>query len=108
MRMQMKVLLLMVSTVLILGAGAAVHAHKGHDHTVMGTVTTAAAGHIMLKDRDGKDVAVQVSKTTRVKASPPMTVADIRPGTRVVVTGPMEKDQITAKVIEVGVAGAGK
>ena len=104
----MKALLLVVSTALVFESGAAVKAHKGHDHTVMGTVTVAAAGHMMLKDRDGKDVTVQVNKATRVKAKAPMTVADIKPGTRVVVTGPMEKDQITAKVIEVGVAAPSK
>jgi len=53
----------------------------GADHTVMGTVTMAAADHVMLKDKDGKDVTILVT---------------------------MDKDQMTAKFIEVGAAAAGK
>jgi hypothetical protein len=30
-------------------------AHEGHDHKVLGTVTMAAADHVMLKDKDNKD-----------------------------------------------------
>ena len=37
-----------------------VRAHEGHDHKIMGTVTMAAADHVMLKDTDGKDVMVNV------------------------------------------------
>ena len=29
-------------------------AHEGHEHKVMGTVTMAAADHVMLKDRTEK------------------------------------------------------
>jgi hypothetical protein len=29
-------------------------AHEGHDHKVLGTVTMAAADHVMLKDKDSK------------------------------------------------------
>ena len=38
-----------------------VAAHPGHEHKVMGTVTMAAADHLMLKDKDGKDVTVKVT-----------------------------------------------
>jgi len=75
-----------------------------HDHKVMGTVTMAAADHVMLKDKDGKDVMVHVTKDTKVKAKPSIKVADIKPGTRVVITAAMEKDQMMAKTIEVGAA----
>ncbi len=40
--------------VLALGSGARLLAHEGHEHKVMGTVTMAAADHVMLKDKDGK------------------------------------------------------
>jgi len=85
-------------------------AHEGHDHKLMGTVVVAAADHLVLKDRNGKDVTIRVSPETRVKANPPMTVEQIKPSTRVVVTAPVQEGQpITAKLIEVGVvAGAGK
>ena len=97
---------LLVLTVLAFGSGVQLLAHEGHDHKVMGTVTMAAADHLMLKDKDGKDVIVHVTKDTKVKGKPAMKVADIKPGTRVVVTAEMEKDQMMAKTIEVGVAAA--
>jgi hypothetical protein len=82
-------------------------AHPGHEHKIMGTVTMAAADHVMLKDRDGKDVTVKVTKDTKVKAEPAIKVEDIKAGTRVVITAVEEKDKtLTAKTIEVGVAAA--
>lgn len=98
---------LLALAVLPLGSGAALLAHEGHDHKVMGTVTMAAVDHVMLKDRDGKDVIVKVTKDTRVKAKPVLKVEEIKPGTRIVVTAVENKDKsMTAKTIEVGAAQA--
>ena len=95
--------------VLALGAGARILAHAGHEHKVMGTVTMAAADHVMLKDKDGKDVMVKVTKDTKVKAKPTVKVEDIKVGSRIVVTAVEEKDKsMTAKSIEVGVIAATK
>ena len=81
----------------------AVRAHEGHDHKILGTVTMAAADHLMLKDRDGKEITVQVGKETKVRSDPAMKVEDIKPGTRVVVTATMEKDKtLKARTIQVG------
>ena len=99
---------LFVLTVLAFGSGVQMLAHQGHDHKVMGTVTMAAADHVMLKDKDGTDIMVHVTKDTKVKANPAMKVADIKPGTRVVIMAEMEKDQMMAKTIEVGAAAATK
>lgn len=78
-------------------------AHDGHDHKVMGTVTMAAADHLMVKDKDGKDVTIQVTKGTKVKSKPAMKVEEIKAGTRVVVIASMEKDKsLKAKTIQVG------
>jgi hypothetical protein len=86
---------------------SAVAAHEGHDHKIMGTVTMAAADHVMLKDRDGKDATVKVTKDTKVKSRPALKVEEIKPGTRVVVTATQAKDKsFTAKTIQVGVATA--
>ena len=90
----------------VLTAGAVV-AHEGHDHKIMGTVTMAAADHVMLKDKDGKDITVKVTKETKVKSKPAMTVEEIKAGTRVVITATQAKDKsFTAKSIEVGIAPA--
>lgn len=87
---------------------SAILAHEGHDHKIMGTVTMAAADHVMLKDKDGKDVTVKVTKDTKVRSKPAMKVEEIKAGTRVVVTATQAKDtSFTAKTIEVGVAPAG-
>ena len=94
--------------VLMLGSGARLLAHEGHEHKVMGTVTMAAADHVMLKDKDGKDVMVKVTNDTKVKAKPAVKVEDLKVGSRIVVTAVEEKDKsMTAKSIEVGAAAAG-
>jgi len=95
--------------VLALGSGARLFAHEGHEHKVMGTVTMAAADHVMLKDKDGKDVTVKVTKDTKVKATPAVKVEEIKVGTRVVVTAVEQKDKsLAAKTIEVGAVAATK
>ena len=96
---------LLASAVLAIGSTAHLLAHEGHQHKVMGTVTMAAVDHVMLKDKDGKDVTIKVTKDTKVKAKPMVKVEDLKVGTRVVITAVEEKDKsMTAKIIEVGVA----
>jgi hypothetical protein len=91
------------------GASAGLLAHEGHAHKVMGTVTTAAADHVMLKDTNGKNVHIKVTKDTKVKATPPIKVEEIKAGTRVVVTAVEEKGTgMTATAIQVGTATAAK
>lgn len=105
----MKRLIAMVVAVgaLTLGTGVGITAHEGHDHKIMGTVTMAAADHVMLKDKDGKDVTVKVTKDTKVKAKPVLKVEEIKAGTRVVITASQAKDKsFTAKTIEVGATEA--
>lgn len=96
-----------VLALVLLAAGAPVRAHAGHEHKIMGTVTMAMADHVMLKDKDGKEVTVKVTKDTKVKATPAIKVEEIKVGTRVVVNVVEEKDKtLTAKTIEVGTAPA--
>jgi hypothetical protein len=90
-----------------LASSAVVRAHEGHDHKILGTITMAAADHVMLKDKDGKDVTVRVTKDTKVKSRPAMKVEEIKVGTRVAITATQEKDKsFTARSIEVGAAPA--
>ena len=100
--------LLTVGIVLSGFSAARLLAHEGHDHKVMGTVTMAAPDHLMVKDRDGKAVTIQVTKDTKVRSKPAMKVEQIKAGTRVVVTAVMEKEIMKAKTIEVGAAPAAK
>ncbi len=90
---------------LAMTSGSLVLAHPGHEHKVMGTVTMAAPDHVMLKDKDGKDVTVQVTKDTKIlKEKRAMKIEDVKSGMRVVVTAVTEKEQIMAKTIELGAA----
>lgn len=103
----MKRWILMLAAVAVVGIGTALPSfgHEGHDHKIMGTVTMAAADHVMLKDREGKDVTVKVTKDTKVKSRPTLKVEEIKAGTRVVITATQAKDtSFTAKSIEVGTA----
>jgi hypothetical protein len=100
-------MMLLAIAVLVVGSGVRSFAHEGHEHKVMGTVTMAAADHVMLKDKDGKDVMVKVTKDTKVKAKPAVKVEDIKVGSRIVITAVEEKDKsMTAKSIEVGAVAA--
>jgi hypothetical protein len=95
--------------VLTVGLRAPLVAHEGHTHKVMGTVTMAMADHVMLKDKDGKEVTIKVTKATKIKAKPAIKVEEITAGTRVVVTAVEQKDKsLTASLIEVGAAPAAK
>ena len=72
---------LVALAVLTFGYSLPSFAHEGHDHKIMGTVTMAAPDHVMLKDKDGKDVTVKVTKETKVTARrPPMKVEDLKAG----------------------------
>ena len=98
---------LLVCATLIAPTSATLLAHQGHDHKVMGTVTAAAANHVVVKDKDGKSVTIQVTSETRIKATPALKAEQIKPGTRVVVTASENKDKsMRAKVVEVGATPA--
>jgi hypothetical protein len=82
-------------------------AHVGHDHKVLGTVTMAAADHVMLKDKDNKDVTVYLTRETKVlKDKKPVKVEDIKTGLRVVITAITVKEnnveKMMAKQVELG------
>jgi hypothetical protein len=88
-------------------------AHEGHDHKVLGTVTMAAADHLMLKEKDGKDVTVHLTRDTKVvRAKAAMKVEDIKVGLRVVITVTTVKqnnvEKVTAKQVELGTAPSAK
>ncbi len=89
--------------VLSVAGGSSALAHEGHAHKVLGTVTMAASDHVMLKDKDGKDVTVLITKTTKVlRDKKPMKIEDIKSGMRVVVTAVTEKEKLVATTIELG------
>ena len=102
--MNRRITMTVIAFALLLAPAPVALAHEGHDHKIMGTVTMARADHVMVRDREGKDVTVMVTKTTRVKSTPAMKVEEIKAGTRVVITATQEKTVMNAKLIEVGTA----
>ncbi|MEO5822349.1 MAG: peptidylprolyl isomerase [Vicinamibacteraceae bacterium] len=88
-------------------------AHEGHEHKILGTVSMAAADHVMVKDKAGKEFTVHITGETKVlKGKKPAVVGDIRSGMRVVVTAVTEKmsnvERMRAKVIELAAMSAPK
>jgi len=97
--------LLAVSVLSMVLAAGTVVAHEGHEHKILGTVKMAAADHVMLETRDGKETTVKVTADTKVtKDQQPIKIEDLKAGTRVVVTAVGDKEPYTAKSIEIGEA----
>jgi len=96
-------LLTLLCATFALALPASAWAHEGHAHTVMGTVTMAATDHLMIKTTDGKDATITVNaKTKVVRGKTAMKLADVKAGTRVVVTLESEKEPLVATEVQVG------
>ena len=82
-------------------------AHEGHDHTVMGTVSSTDGKNLMVKTTDGKTVMVMMDAKTKVtQGTAKLDLSAIKVGDRVVAAGPEEKEMIMAETVKVGVAAA--
>ena len=104
---------LLLAVALLASVAVPLTAHEGHEHKILGTVTMAAADHVMVKDRAGKSFTIHIVETTKVlKDKKPAAVADIKSGMRVVVTAITEKkdnvERMRAKQIDLGAASAQK
>lgn len=86
-------------------AGAA-HAHGEGAH-LMGTVKTVAAKSMTVTATDGDEVVVAVDDKTKIEsAGKPATMADVKPGARVVVHTKKSGDTVVATLIKIAGAGA--
>lgn len=85
-------------------------AHDGHDHgktqKLMGTVKAVhtAMNHVEITTAKGVSAFYVDGKTKYVRGTSTLTLADLKPGTRVVVNVKGEGDKMTA--VEVRLAGA--
>lgn len=107
-RPQMMVLAATVAAVLTAGAAMA---HPGHEQKILGTVTMAAADHVMVKSPDGKDATVTITKDTRfMQSKKAMKPSDMKVGMRIVITAVTDEndEKLIAQVIELGRAPATK
>jgi hypothetical protein len=82
-------------------------AHEGHAHKLMGTVTAVHAdkNHVEMKDTKGAAQSFYVETTTRIlKGKDAVKLADLKPGTRVVVEATTTKGRMVASEIKLGTA----
>lgn len=87
---------------LLLAAITPAIAHEGHDHKVMGVVTTIHENHLELKDTKGKVTSHTIGATTKItRGKVKLAAADIKVGDRVVVTTRETKDKAGKAVINV-------
>lgn len=83
------------------------HAHEGHAHKLMGTVTAVHAEmkHVEMKTNDGKAAAFYVTDSTKyLKGKTPASLADLKPGTRVVVEAKQTGERMIASEVKLGVS----
>jgi len=103
----MKQWIIVVATVAAALVASAARAHEGHDHTVMGTVSSIEGKNLMVKTTDGKTVMVMTDTKTKVtQGKTKLEFAAVKIGDRVVATGPEEKEMIMAETVKVGTAPA--
>ena len=78
------VLLLMLATALLVPAVPL--AHPGHDHKLMGTITSIEKNKVVVKTTEGKDMTFEITPLTTFKRGKQKgTATDLKAGLRVVV-----------------------
>ena len=78
----------------IVAIPAYVHAHEGHPHKIMGTVSMRHENHLEVKATDGKAAAITLNEKTKIlRGKAKVTPDDIKPGERVVVTAIPRKEK---------------
>jgi len=78
-------------------------AHEGHDHTVMGTISSIDGTNLMVKTADGKQTMVMMDAKTKItQGATKLDVKALKVGDRVVAAGPEDKGMISAETVKVG------
>jgi hypothetical protein len=82
-------------------------AHEGHDHTVMGTISSIDGTNLMVKTADGKQTMVMMDAKTKItQGTTKLDVKALKVGDRVVASGPEDKGMISAETVKIGAAAA--
>jgi hypothetical protein len=75
-------------------------AHPGHEHKVMGTVSAVRNNALDIKGTDGKSSTIRLTEKTKiVRDKTVQKAADIKVGSRVVVTTAQEKDATGRQIL---------
>jgi hypothetical protein len=92
-----------------LGFGGAAIAHEGHSHgkthKMMGTVKAVHAdmNHVEITTQAGKTDGFYVNeKTEYLKSNTKVSLSDLTPGARVIVTAKMDGQKMLATVVKIG------
>lgn len=100
----MKARTLMQSLLISLLCAHPVLAHEGKTH-VMGTVAAVDAQHVVVTDRDGKEVSINLTKGTKYeKGDAPAQASALKVGARVVIDVAGTPPNLTATEIRLGPA----
>ena len=96
-----------------LSFGGVAIAHEGHSHAkthkMTGTVKAVHAdmNHVEITTQAGKTDGFYVSEQTKyLKGSTKLSLSDLAPGTRVIVTAKMDGQKMLATVVKVGATTA--
>ena len=90
-----------------LAVPVAAHAHPGHAHKVMGTVSSIDGKTLMVKTTDGKMVMVMLDPKTKItQGKNKVDLSTVKVGDRVVAEGREEKSMLAAATLKVGEAAA--
>lgn len=98
-----------LSLLLTLAAPALAFAHGGHMH-LMGTVSAVDASHIEVRERNGKEVSVQLDSGTKfvLGRSAPASASDVAVGKRVVIHTAGEANKPRAAEVQIGASAKKK
>ena len=89
---------------LCLAVPAALYAHAGHVHKIMGTVMARDAKHVEVKTPSGEVLSIAVNeKTSVIRAKKKIAFEEVQTGRRVVVDIGDGEDPLIAREIELGV-----
>ena len=94
--------------VLIPSAAVKVAAHEGHAHSMLGTITAVHPDmkHVEMKTKDGKTSGFYVDDATKfTQGTKALSLSDLKPGQRVVVSARTEGTKMIAATVKVGAAG---
>lgn len=104
----MKLPFAVIALVVFASSPARLLAHEGHVHKLMGTVTAVDAEmkHVEIQTTDGKTASFYVSEATKyLKGKTPASLADLKPGARVVVSAKQDAEKkMIASEVQLGAA----
>jgi hypothetical protein len=91
----------------VLALPLAAAAHPGHDHKLMGTLSSIDAKKLVMKTKEGKDVTVAVTATTKfLNGKSRGAGTELKAGMRVVVNVGDGKEPLVAKEVQYSTAAS--